>query len=80
LLFAAMVLLAAAVSMRPPRSGGALSLFAAGILVGFVIFFMSSFLQALGASHQLPIFLAAWAPALISMLLGLSVMMNLEDG
>lgn len=80
LLFAAMVLLAAAVSMRPPRSGGAFSFFAIGILIGFAMFFMSSFLQALGASHQLPVMLAAWAPAFISMLLGLSVMMNLEDG
>jgi lipopolysaccharide export system permease protein len=41
---------------------------------------MSSFLQALGASHQVPVILAAWAPALISLLLGLTVMMNLEDG
>lgn len=80
LMYAAMVLLAASVSMRPPRSRGALNYFAAGIFIGFVIFFMSSFLQALGASHQLPVFLAAWAPAVISMLLGLSVMMNLEDG
>ncbi len=80
LMFAAMVLLAAAVSMRPPRRGGALSYFAAGIFMGFVIFFLSSFLQALGASHQVPVFLAAWSPAIISMLLGISVMMNLEDG
>ena len=80
LMFAAMVLLAAAVSMRPPRSRGVLNYFAAGILIGFVIFFMSSFSQALGASHQLPVVLAAWSPALISLLLGLSVMMNLEDG
>lgn len=80
LLFAAMVLLAAAVSMRPPRSGGAFSFFAVGVLIGFVVFFMSSFLQALGVSHQLPVVLAAWAPAFISALLGLSVMMNLEDG
>jgi lipopolysaccharide export system permease protein len=80
LMFAAMVLLAASVSMRPPRSRGILNYFAAGILIGFVIFFMSSFLQALGASHQVPVILAAWAPALISLLLGLTVMMNLEDG
>ncbi|MGB4108145.1 MAG: LPS export ABC transporter permease LptG [Alphaproteobacteria bacterium] len=80
LMFAAMVLLAAAVSMRPPRSKGVLNYFVAGIFIGFVIFFMSSFLQALGASQQVPVVLAAWSPALISLLLGLSVMMNLEDG
>ncbi len=80
LMFSAMILLAAAVSMRTPRSGGSLALFAVGIFIGFFIFFMSSFLQALGASGQIPVLLAAWSPAFISFLLGLSVMMNLEDG
>ena len=80
LLFAAMVLLAASVSMRPARFRGTLKLFAAGVFIGFVIFFLSSFLQALGSSGQIPVFLAAWSPAIISFLLGLSVMMNLEDG
>ena len=80
LMFAAMVLLAAAVSMRPPRTGRALGVLAAGIFLGFVIFFMSSFLQALGASRQIPVPLAAWSPALISFIFGLGVLMNLEDG
>lgn len=80
LMFAAMILLAATVSMRPPRFRGAATLFGIGIFIGFFVFFMSSFLQALGASQQLPVILAAWAPALICFLLGLTVMMNLEDG
>lgn len=80
LMFAAMVLLAATVSMRPPRFRGAGKLFGIGIFMGFVVFFASSFLQALGASGQMPVILAAWSPALISFLLGLSVMMNIEDG
>jgi lipopolysaccharide export system permease protein len=41
---------------------------------------MSSFLQALGASQQIPVILAAWSPSLICFLLGVTVMMNLEDG
>lgn len=80
LMFSAMILLAAAVSMRPPRSRGTLPMIIAGIFIGFIVFFLSSFLQALGASQQIPVILAAWSPALISFLLGLSVMMNLEDG
>ncbi len=80
LMFAAMVLLAAVVSMRPPRFRGAMALFAIGIFIGFLVFFMSSFLQALGASGQIPTILAAWSPALICFLLGLGVMMTLEDG
>lgn len=80
LLLAAMVLLAAAVSMRPLRTGGAAALLVAGIMVGFLVFFMSSYLQALGASQQIPPVLAGWSPALICMLLGLAVIMTLEDG
>ena len=80
LMFAAMVLLAATVSMRPPRFRGGMALFALGVFIGFLVFFMSSFLQALGASGQIPTILAAWSPALICFLTGVGVMMNLEDG
>lgn len=80
LLFAAMVLLAATVSLRPPRQKGALMLILVGIFAGFVIFFLSSFLKALGASNQIPIILAAWSPPIVTALLGISVMLNLEDG
>lgn len=80
LMFCAMILLAACVSMRPPRARGTFIMVGTGVMIGFIIFFISSFLQAMGASQQIPVLMAAWAPALISFLLGLSVMMNLEDG
>jgi len=80
LMFCAMILLAAAVSMRPPRARGTFLMIASGVFIGFVVFFLSSFLQAMGSSQQIPVLLAAWSPALIAFLLGLSVMMNLEDG
>ena len=80
LMFCAMILLAAAVSMRPPRARGTFLMIASGVFIGFIVFFLSSFLQAMGSSQQIPVLLAAWSPALIAFLLGLSVMMNLEDG
>lgn len=80
LMFAAMVLLAATVSMRPPRFQGGTTLIGLGIFIGFVVFFASSFLKALGASGQIPVSLAAWSPALTSLLFSLSVIMNQEDG
>jgi lipopolysaccharide export system permease protein len=80
LFLAAMVLLAATVAMRPPRNGGTLILFGTGIFIGFVIFFMSSYLQALGYSSQIPPILSAWSPAIICFLLGLSMIIHLEDG
>lgn len=80
LLFAAMILLAAAVALRPPRSRGAFNLIAAGVIIGFITFFLSSFLQALGSSHQIPVLLAAWSPSAILLFLGMAVILNLEDG
>ncbi len=80
LLFAAMILLAAAVSLRPPRFRGALTMAVLGVVTGFAVFFMGSFLEALGASHQIPPVLAAWAPAMVSFLLGVAVILSLEDG
>ncbi len=78
--FVAMILLAAIVSMRPPRQRQGLILFASGVFIGFVVFFMSSFLQALGASQQIPVILAAWSPCLICFMLGVSAIIHLEDG
>lgn len=80
LMLAAMVLLGAIVSMRPPRARRAFAILTFGVFIGFFVFFMSSFLQALGASQQIPVALAAWAPALVCLLMGLGVTMNLEDG
>jgi len=80
LFFAAMVLIAAAVSLRPPRSGGSLFLILGGVAAGFAIFFLSNFLKALGATHQLPVILAAWSPSLICIFIGLGILMRTEDG
>ncbi len=80
LLFAALVLLAACVTLRAPRSQGSFQLIVAGVFLGFVFFFVTSLLQALGSTHQIPVFLAAWAPAAAGLLLGLGVMAHLEDG
>jgi len=80
LLFLSMVFLAAAVSLRPPRKSGTMILIIMGIGLGFVVFFLSNFLQALGASNQIPIFIAAWFPSMITFLLGVGAILSLEDG
>lgn len=80
LLLAAMILLAATVSLRPPRFQRALFMVLTGMLAGFVVFFLSSFLKALGGSHQLPIILAAWSTAIIVMLGSVTWLLNTEDG
>lgn len=80
LLFMAMVLLAASVSLRPPRMQGTAFLIMFGVVIGFFMFFASSFLQALGASQQIPVAIAAWFPALIGFLVGIGALMVQEDG
>ncbi len=80
LLYAAMILLAATVALRPQRQGHTFVFIVGGVLVGFFVFFMSSFLQALGSSHQIPVFLSAWSPALLCGLLGVATLLTLEDG
>lgn len=80
LFFAALVLLAATVSMRPPRLRGGTTLIIIGTLGGFMVFFFINFLNALGISGQIPVTLATWAPALITLLLGSSILLVMEDG
>ncbi len=79
ILFAAMALIAAGVSMRLPRSGSALLFISAGLFIGLLLYFISSFMQALGVSQQIPIALSAWSTALISLLLGSALLLHLEE-
>ncbi len=80
LLFAAMVILAATVSLKSSRSQATGFLIVAGAAIGFIVFFASSFLKALGASDQIPVAVAAWFPSLIALILGISVILTTEDG
>lgn len=80
LLLASMILLAATVSLRPPRFQKALIMALSGMFAGFVVFFLSSFLKALGGSHQLPVILAAWSTGIIVLLGSVTWLLNKEDG
>lgn len=80
LLFAAMVVIAATFAMRPPRRGGVTVIIGLGIVVGFILYFLSNFVFALGLSGKLPLILAAWTPTCISLMLGVAMLLHLEDG
>ncbi len=80
LLFAAMVVIAASFSLRMQRRGGTGMMIAAGVGSGFVLYFLSDVVFALGLSATIPVSLAAWSPAGISCLLGVSLLLHLEDG
>ncbi len=80
LLLLAMVLIAATFSLRLTRRGGTGLLITGGILAGFLFFVLSDVVQAFGLSGKIPPVLAAWTPAGVSTLIGLSLMFHLEDG
>jgi lipopolysaccharide export system permease protein len=80
LLFAAMAVLAAAFSLRLARLGGLAGLAGAGVGLGFVVFFFNQFSGALGRADIIPLFAAAWAPAVVALLSGLTLLCYTEDG
>jgi lipopolysaccharide export system permease protein len=79
LLFA-MVLLAATFSLRPPRRGGTMILVVSGISAGFLLYFISNLVAALGQNASIPVALAAWTPAGVSILVAMTLLLHLEDG
>jgi lipopolysaccharide export system permease protein len=77
----AMVMIAAAFFLTSQaRLAGWTARGAGGVATGFLLFFFSRFTYALGLSAQLPVSLAAWAPATIALLLGLAYLFYREDG
>ncbi len=80
LLFTAMLLLSATFSLRPQRRGRVAMIIFAGVLTGFLLHFLSNFVFALGLSAKIPVIMAAWTPAGVSMMLGIAMLLQLEDG
>jgi len=79
-LFCAMVLVAATFSLRMQRRGGAAMLIVSGVGAGFLLYFLSDIVVALGLSAKIPVLLAAWTPTGVSMIFGVSMLLHLEDG
>ena len=79
-LFAAMTVLAAAFSLRLVRLGGLAGLAGAGVALGFVMFFFNQFAGALAKADIIPLFAAAWAPAIVALLAGITLLCYTEDG
>ena len=81
LLYCAMVLVAALFSLRPNmRAGGVMARIGAGVGAGFVLYFFNKVIYAFGLSATLPQGLAAWSPAMVAGLIGVSGLLHLEDG
>jgi lipopolysaccharide export system permease protein len=50
------------------------------MITGFMLNFFTRIIGAFGESGTLPIWLAAWSPACIVMMIGAALLLHLEDG
>ncbi len=80
LLFLAMVLVAASVSLRFFRFGGVGRLVLGGVAAGFLLYVARQVMEGLGASGLVAPAVAAWLPAVVGSLLGTLTLLYQEDG
>ncbi|KZK85452.1 Lipopolysaccharide export system permease protein LptG [Pseudovibrio sp. Ad46] len=80
LLLVAMIVIAAAVSLRVSRFGGIGRLIVWGIIAGFVLYAVSEVSKDLGGAGIVPTTVAAWAPGVFGVLMGFTILLNQEDG
>ncbi len=80
ILLCAMILVAAVFSLRLPRRGGVTLLIVAGVVMGFLVHFLTNLVYAFGQSGEIPVILAAWAPATIALMVGGGLLLHFEDG
>ena len=79
-LLAAMVLLAASVSLRFFRFGGVQKMVLSGISTGFLVFVLSKITEDMSKSDLLSPIAAAWIPVIIGGLTGFVALLYQEDG
>jgi lipopolysaccharide export system permease protein len=79
-LLAAMVLVAAASSLRFFRFGGVQKMVLAGIAAGFLLYILSKITEDLSKALLMPPTAAAWTPALVGALVGVVALLYQEDG
>jgi lipopolysaccharide export system permease protein len=80
LLLAAMVILAASVSLRFFRFGGVARLVLGGVAAGFLLYIATQIAEDLGVAGTLSAPVAAWFPAVLGAMLGILVLLHQEDG
>jgi lipopolysaccharide export system permease protein len=80
LLLASMVLIAATVSLGMARSGQVGRMILGGMTAGFVLYVVTEIARDLGSEGLVPAVLAAWAPGIVAMLLGVTLLLYREDG
>lgn len=80
LLLMAMVFIAASFSLRFFRFGGVARMVSGGVISGFVLYVATKLASDLGGAGLLSAPVAAWSPAIVGSMLGVLVLLHLEDG
>ena len=80
ILLLAMVLNAAKVSLRFSRSRDLGRMIITGVGVGFMLYVVMKIAWDLGSGGIVPPPLAAWLPSIVATLVGITVLLHLEDG
>ena len=76
----AMAVIAAGVSMRLTREGGALRFMLTGAAIGFGVFFIENMIKAFGETGSISVSLAVWLIPIFVLACGLAYLSLLEDG
>lgn len=79
-LLCAMVLVAAIFSIKVSRRSSTGMMIVGGVTSGFVLYFFTNIVHALGLSMSVPAVFAAWMPAGVATILGITALLHLEDG
>jgi len=79
-LLVAMTLIAATVSLKFMRAGQSKMMILTGILAGFVLYVVTTLVQAFGDAGYVPPFVAAWVPVVLALFFGMSFLLQKEDG
>ena len=79
-LLGGIVLVAAAITLGPPRRTNTAMIIGGGTLVAFGLFFLNDVVRALGLDEIIPVTIAAWTPAALTLLIGFAALLFLEDG
>jgi lipopolysaccharide export system permease protein len=79
-LLGGIVLVAAAITLGPPRRTNTGMIIGGGTIVAFGLFFLNDVVRALGLDEIIPVTMAAWTPAALTLLIGFAALLFLEDG
>jgi lipopolysaccharide export system permease protein len=80
ILLLAMVLIAGAVTLRFTRVSGLGGMILTGVVAGFVLYVVNELARDLGLGGLVSPALAAWLPAVVAILISMTVLLRQEDG